>query len=57
MNFYDFLIFNNNALSNIAYLLSSNVLLVILLASFVATVFLLLREEVNNAFTEEHEII
>ena len=57
MNFHDFFVFNNNALSNFIYLLTSNALFIVLIIGFIGTVFLGLKELVDNAYEEEHEII
>lgn len=57
MNFHDFFVFNNNALSNFIYLVTSNALFIVLIIGFIGTVFLGLKELVDNAYEEEHEII
>lgn len=52
-----FLAFNYNALTNFAYLIKSNIWLVLMIAALAATVVLKLKEEVDTAVNEEQNIL
>lgn len=52
-----FLAFNQNALSNFAYMLTSNFWFSFLLIGVIGTIILYLKEEVDTAVHEEQNII
>ena len=52
-----FVAFNVNAISNLIYVLTSNVWMFLLIAGVIGTIFFLLKEEVDTAVREEQNII
>ena len=52
-----FLAFNQNAVSNFLYLLSSNSFLFLLIIGVLGTIFLKLKEEYDVAANDKHSII
>lgn len=52
-----FLAFNQNAVSNFLYLLSSNSVLFLLIIGVLGTIFLKLKEEYDVAANDKHSII
>ncbi len=49
--------FNQNAANNFLYMLTSNFWFLFLLVAVVGTVFLLLKEQIDDAVNEEQNII
>ena len=52
-----FLAFNQNALSNFAYMMKSNLWLSLMLVGVIGTIVLLMKEEVDTAVHEEQNIV
>ena len=52
-----FLAFNQNAFSNFAYMMKSNLWFSLMLVGVIGTIVLLMKEEVDTAVHEEQHIV
>lgn len=52
-----FIAFNINAVSNFLYILSSNLFFILLIIGVVGTIFLLLKDEIDESVREEQNIL